>query len=137
MESRGHVHRGRGLLLTREQTSISLHPGATCATIGCRRAGATVLRYLFEGYALDTGRRELRRGDDLVPIEPQVFDLLAYLVSQRDRVVSKDDLLTAVWKGRIVSKSALTTRINWRAVIMVLGDVGGGNFFQAVPALSE
>jgi TolB-like protein len=82
----------------------------------------TVLRYLFEGYALDTDRRELRRGDDLVPIEPQVFDLLSYLVSQRDRVVSKDDLLTAVWKGRIVSESALTTRIN--AVRAALGDSG-------------
>jgi TolB-like protein len=80
------------------------------------------LRYLFEGYALDTDRRELRRGDDLVPVEPQVFDLLAYLVSQRDRVVTKDDLLTAVWNGRIVSESALTTRIN--AVRSVLGDSG-------------
>ena len=66
-----------------------------------------------------------------------MFDLLGCLVSQRDRVVSKDDLLTAVWKGRIVSESAFTTRINWPAVIMVLGDVGSGNFFQAVPAFSE
>ena len=80
------------------------------------------MRYLFEGYALDTDRRELHRGDDLVPIEPQVFDLLAYLVSQRERVVSKDDLLTAVWKGRIVSESALTTRIN--AARAALGDSG-------------
>ena len=98
---------------------ILVPPGAT---IGCRRAGATVLRYLFEGYALDTDRRELHRGDDLVPIEPQVFDLLAYLVSQRDRVVTKDDLLTAVWNGRVVSESALTTRMN--AVRSVLGDSG-------------
>ena len=57
-----------------------------------------------------------------MPIEPQVFDLLGYLVRHRDRVVTKDDLLTAVWNGRIVSESALTTRIN--AVRSVLGDSG-------------
>ena len=74
--------------------------------------GAAVLRYLFESYSLDIDRRELRRGDDIVPVEPQVFDLLAYLVRNRDRVVTKDDLLDAVWNGRIVSESALTTRIN-------------------------
>jgi adenylate cyclase len=85
-------------------------------------SGQTHLRCLFEGYVLDTDRRELRRGDDLVPVEPQVFDLLAYLVSQRDRVVTKDDLLTAVWNGRIVSESALTTRIN--AARAALGDSG-------------
>ena len=70
------------------------------------------MRYLFEDYALDTDRRELRRGGALVAIEPQVFDLLAYLVQHGDRVVTKDDLFTAVWNGRFVSESALTTRIN-------------------------
>jgi len=80
------------------------------------------LRYLFEDYALDTGRRELRCGDDIVLVEPQVFDLLAYLVRHRDHVLSKDDLFTAVWNGRIVSESALTTRIN--AVRTALGDNG-------------
>jgi len=80
------------------------------------------LRYLFEDYALDTDRRELRCGDDIVLVEPQVFDLLAYLVRHRDHVLSKDDLFTAVWNGRIVSESALTTRIN--AVRTALGDNG-------------
>lgn len=80
------------------------------------------LRYLFEDYALDTDRRELQRGGAPVPLEPQVFDLLAYLVEQRDRVVSKDDLLAAVWNGRIVSESALTTRIN--AARRAIGDSG-------------
>ena len=70
------------------------------------------MRYLFEDYALDTDRRELRRAGALVAIEPQVFDLLAYLVQHGDRVVTKDDLLVAVWNGRFVSESALTTRIN-------------------------
>jgi len=80
------------------------------------------LRYLFEDYELDTARRELRRDNAVVPVEPQVFDLLAYLVSHRDRVVTKDDLLTAVWNGRIVSESALTTRMN--AVRAALCDSG-------------
>jgi DNA-binding winged helix-turn-helix (wHTH) protein len=76
----------------------------------------------FGDHRLDIGRRELRRGGELVGLEPKVFDLLAYLVQQRDRVVSKDDLLQAVWGGRIVSESALTTRIN--AVRRALGDDG-------------
>jgi TolB-like protein len=66
----------------------------------------------FGDHRLDIERRELRRGSELVAIEPKVFDLLAFLVQQRHRVVSKDDLLRAVWGGRIVSESALTTRIN-------------------------
>ena len=80
------------------------------------------MRYLFEDYALDTDRRELRRGRTLVAIEPQVFDLLAYLVQHRDRVVTKDDLFAAVWNGRFVSESALTTRIN--AARVAVGDNG-------------
>ena len=80
------------------------------------------MRYLFEDYALDTDRRELRRGGTLVAIEPQVFDLLAYLVQHGDRVVTKDDLFTAVWNGRFVSEFALTTRIN--AARTALGDDG-------------
>jgi len=61
---------------------------------------------------LDTQRRELRRGADLIALEPQVFDLLVYLVRNRGRVVSKDNLIDGVWGGRIVSDSALTTRLN-------------------------
>jgi TolB-like protein len=80
------------------------------------------LRYLFEDCALDTDRRELRRAGGIVPVEPQVFDLLAYLLRHRDRVVTKDDLLTAVWSNRVVSESALTTRLN--AVRTALGDSG-------------
>ena len=56
--------------------------------------------YFFDQYALDTDRRELRRGDGLLPVEPKVFDLLAYLIGGRDRVVSKEDLLPASgWVG--------------------------------------
>jgi adenylate cyclase len=68
--------------------------------------------FRFGAHVLDTERRELRRGAELVPLEPQVFDLLAYLVRNRGRVVSKDDLIHGVWGGRVVSDSALTTRLN-------------------------
>jgi len=54
------------------------------------------LRYLFEEYAFDTDRRELYRGADVVTIAPQVFDLLDYLIRNRERVVSKDDLINAI-----------------------------------------
>ena len=80
------------------------------------------MRYLFEDCALDTDRRELRRGTALVAVEPQVFDLLVHLIRHRDRVVSKDDLLASVWHGRIVSESALFNRIN--AARSAIGDTG-------------
>jgi DNA-binding winged helix-turn-helix (wHTH) protein len=54
------------------------------------------LRYLFEDYALNTDLRELRRGSDVVRVTAQAFDLLAYLIRSRDRVVSKDDLIAAI-----------------------------------------
>lgn len=71
---------------------------------------------------LDCGRRELRAGGAIMPIEPQVFDLLVYLIENRDRVVSKDDLIASVWGGRIVSDSTLDSRIN--AARKALGDTG-------------
>ena len=78
--------------------------------------------YLFADCVLDADRRELRRGNALVAVEPQVFDLLVHLVRHRDRVVSKDELLAAIWHGRIVSESALFNRIN--AARGALGDTG-------------
>lgn len=80
------------------------------------------MRYFFEDCALDTERRELRRGLDVVPTTPQVLDLLEHLIRSRDRVVSKDDLVNAIWNGRIVSDAALTTRLN--AVRRAIGDSG-------------
>ena len=70
------------------------------------------MQYVFADHTLDTARRELRRGSDVIAVEPQVFDLLVYLAQNPDRVVSKDDLIAAVWSGRIVSDSTLTSRIN-------------------------
>jgi TolB-like protein len=84
--------------------------------------GHSNLRYLFEDCVLDTDRRELFRGSRPVPVEPQVFDLLVHLLRNRERVVSRDDLLAAVWHGRIVSESALGTRIN--AARSAVGDSG-------------
>jgi TolB-like protein/cytochrome c-type biogenesis protein CcmH/NrfG len=70
------------------------------------------VQYFFADHTLDIARRELRRGTETIAIEPQVFDLLAYLAQNADRVVTKDDLIAAVWGGRIVSDSTLTSRIN-------------------------
>ena len=80
------------------------------------------MRYFFEDCVLDTDKRELRRGGDPVSIAPQVFDLLEFLILNRERVVSKDELIDAIWKGRIVSDAAVTTRLN--AARSAIGDSG-------------
>jgi DNA-binding winged helix-turn-helix (wHTH) protein len=80
------------------------------------------LRYLFEEYAFDTDRRELHRGANVVSFAPQVFDLLDYLIRNRERVVSKDDLINSIWNGRSVSDAALTTRLN--VARGAIGDTG-------------
>jgi TolB-like protein/Tfp pilus assembly protein PilF len=80
------------------------------------------LRYLFDDFSLDPDRRELHRGGDPIAIEPQVFDVLEFLVRSRDRVVSRDDLLAAVWHGRIVSEATLSSRIN--SARAAIGDSG-------------
>src|SRR5215470_18452903 len=80
------------------------------------------LRFVFGEHVLDVARRELRRGSELVRVDPQVFDLLIYLIENRHRVVSKEDMLAAIWAGRIVSESALATRIY--AARNAIGDNG-------------
>jgi len=80
------------------------------------------MEFSFGEQVLDVDRRELRRRGELIELEPQVFDLLVYLVRNRERVVSKDDLLQSVWGGRIVSESTLISRIN--AVRKAVGDDG-------------
>jgi len=80
------------------------------------------LLYFFDDFSLDPDRRELRRGVAAVPVEPQVFDLLAHLIEHRDRVVSRDELIASIWGGRIVSESALSSRIN--AARSAVGDSG-------------
>jgi TolB-like protein len=102
--------------------------------------------FSFGPYKLDVERRELRRGGDALHVGPQVFDLLVYLLKNRDRVVTKDDLIGSVWGGRIVSDSTLTSHIN--AARNAIGDTGksqklirtiarkGFRFVEAVEAQS-
>lgn len=80
------------------------------------------MRYLFEEFALDTEKRELHRGTNAVSVTPQAFDVLLYLIRNRERVVSKDDLISAIWNGRVVSDAALATRLN--AARAAIGDAG-------------
>ncbi|MGZ3308903.1 MAG: winged helix-turn-helix domain-containing tetratricopeptide repeat protein [Xanthobacteraceae bacterium] len=80
------------------------------------------MQFHFADYMLDTSRRELRRNSELIAVEPQVCDLLLYLIENRDRVVTKDDLIASVWGGRIISDATLTSRIY--AVRKALGDSG-------------
>jgi TolB-like protein len=89
---------------------------------GLRSVPEDRVQFHFTDHTLDTTRRELRRGGASIAIEPQVFDLLTYLVENRERVVSKDDLFAAVWGGRIVADSTLGSRIN--AVRRAIGDSG-------------
>jgi TolB-like protein/Tfp pilus assembly protein PilF len=79
--------------------------------------------FMFDDFRLDSRRRELRRGAEACPIEPQVFDLLEFLIRNRERVVTKDDLIATVWNGRIVSDATLASRIN--SARTAIGDDGG------------
>ncbi len=69
------------------------------------------MTYVFGDHEIDLDRYEVRRAGHPVPVEPQVFDVLCYLVEHRDRVVTKEELLDNVWGDRFVSESALTSRI--------------------------
>jgi TolB-like protein len=80
------------------------------------------VQFVFGEYLLDPDRRELTRGAEAIATGPQVFDLLLCLVRNRERVVSKDELLNAIWGGRIVSESTITSHIN--AVRKAIGDSG-------------
>lgn len=76
----------------------------------------------FDDLELDTARFELRRAGVRVPMEPQAFSVLAYLVAHRDRVVGKEELMDRVWGGRFVSETAVTSRI--KQVRRAVGDDG-------------
>jgi pimeloyl-ACP methyl ester carboxylesterase/DNA-binding winged helix-turn-helix (wHTH) protein len=90
------------------------------------------LIYFFENHSLDTDRRELRRGAQIIGIGPQVFDVLEYLIRNRERVVSNDDLIEGIWKGRIISESTLSSRIT--AARQAIGDSGEQqNYIRTLP----
>lgn len=78
--------------------------------------------YKFGDCELDIERRELRRAGAAVAVEPQVFELLVYFVTNPGRVVSKDELNSAIWSGRVVSDSALSSRI--KSARQAIGDDG-------------
>src|SRR6476646_1806287 len=80
------------------------------------------MKFFFANQILDTNTRELSREDMPVSLEPQVFDLVVHLMENRDRVVSKDELIEKIWHGRSVSESTLTSRIN--AARKAIGDSG-------------
>jgi DNA-binding winged helix-turn-helix (wHTH) protein len=84
--------------------------------------GSAAVQFVFGDYVLDPDRRELTLGAETIAVGPQVFDLLVYLVQNRQHVVSKDGLLDVVWGGRIVSESTFTSHIN--AARKAIGDSG-------------
>ena len=85
-------------------------------------SGTQFVQFHFSNHVLDVDLRELTRAGEGIAVEPQVFDLLIFLVENRERVVSKDDLIERIWDGRIVSESTLTSRIN--AARKAVGDSG-------------
>ncbi|MES2113568.1 MAG: winged helix-turn-helix domain-containing protein [Pseudomonadota bacterium] len=80
------------------------------------------MQLVFDDCVLDLDRRELLRDSQVVATAPKVFDLLVYLMENRDRVVSRDDLVNTIWAGRIVSESTLASHMN--AVRKAVGDSG-------------
>ena len=80
------------------------------------------MKYLFTDCELDLDSRELKRLGDPVKVEPQVFDLLLFLIENRDRLITHEELMASVWSGRIVSDSAIAARIS--AARKAVGDSG-------------
>ncbi len=80
------------------------------------------MAFRFEDCTIEPGAYELRRNGRLVPVEPQVFDLLVLLIGNRQRVVTKDELIERIWSGRIVSEATLSSRI--KAARQAIGDDG-------------
>ena len=78
--------------------------------------------FAFGDLELDTGLYELRRHGQPVKVEPQVFDLLHFLVRNRDRVVSRDEIVDEIWGGRIVSEATISTCL--KAARQAVGDDG-------------
>ena len=99
---------------------ISEAIGTGCSTL-------VPMRYRFEGFELDLAKVELRAEGEVRPLEPQVFALLAFLVEHRERLVSRDELLEKVWDGRMVTDSALASRV--KAARKALGDDGKAQRF--------
>jgi DNA-binding winged helix-turn-helix (wHTH) protein len=78
--------------------------------------------FQFDNLLIDPDRREIKGVDGVVHVEPQVFDLLLHFVQNTNRVITKDELIESVWKGRAVSDAALNSRIN--EARRAIGDTG-------------
>ena len=68
--------------------------------------------YGFEDFELDTRKHVLRRNDEEIKVEPQVFDLLTLLIKNHDRLVTKDEIIETIWHGRAISETAISSRIS-------------------------
>jgi adenylate cyclase len=90
--------------------------------VGANRVGGDIVIYRFSGCELDTPLFELRRGGEVVGLEPQEFAVLLYLIEHRDRVVTRDEIFEALWPGKVVSDGTLSARI--RTVRKAVGDSG-------------
>ena len=105
--------------------TVPLLPDFGIDTEGDRQSGGgSNVQFVFAEHTLDIDRRELRRGAEPIAVEPQVLDLLIYVLQNRNRVVTKDDLIASIWGGRIVSDATLTSRIY--AARKAVGDDGHG-----------
>ena len=78
--------------------------------------------YVLEDFELDLAKVELRRGAEIIPVEPQVFSLLALIIENHERMVSRDEIVERIWDGRVVSEAAISTRV--KAARRALGDDG-------------
>jgi predicted ATPase/DNA-binding winged helix-turn-helix (wHTH) protein len=87
------------------------------------------VRFVFDDFVVDTERLLVQRAGEVVHAQPQVFDVLAYLLLHRDRVVTKEELLDNVWGDRFVSESALTSRI--KSARQLVGDDGSTQAYIA------
>jgi len=105
------------------------------------------MQYRFGDYALDTRRCELRRTGRRIPLRPKVFDVLRYLIAQRDRVVSQQELLEHLWPQQFIGDATLKSCI--KEARQAVGDTGkaqrmiqtrhgrGYHFVAAVEEASE
>jgi len=117
------VHKARGA--NGNRTNVPVSPiSRSILTVTRQSGGGSNVQFVFADHTLDIERRELRRGSEAIAVEPQVLDLLIYVVQNRNRVVTKDDLIASIWGGRIVSDATLTSRIY--AARKAVGDDGHG-----------
>ena len=80
------------------------------------------MKYMLDTITIDAASREVTHGGAAMPVEPKVFDLILYLVKHRDRVVMKDELVSAVWQGRFISDAAISSAVS--AARRAVGDTG-------------